>query len=191
FLLDTVADVSWDYRMTLFNHFALHRSLTIQPDEVPVYQRHLARIWWEQEQAAFGYQLVLRHLLGMLLIRLERTRRQAAPQPETLSPHAQIYQSFLTLLDRHFKTETAVHFYAARLHITPRQLSDTIARFAGKTAKQLIQERRMLEARRYLQHTNATVKEIAYTLGFNDPSYFSKAFKQSVGVSPQNFKTAV
>ncbi|MCP5098282.1 MAG: hypothetical protein GY943_22265, partial [Chloroflexi bacterium] len=153
FLLDNVGDVSWDYRMTLFNHFALHRSLSVHTDEVPIYQRHMARIWWEQEQAAFGYMMVLRHLLGMLLIRLERTRRQAAPQAEALSPHAQIYQAFLTLLDQHFKTHTAVRFYAQTLHITPRQLSSIVSRFAGKTAKQLIQDRRMLEARRYLHHT--------------------------------------
>jgi AraC family transcriptional regulator, transcriptional activator of pobA len=191
FLLDHVADVAWDYRMTLFNHFALHRSLTVQPDEVPIYQRHLARIWLEQEQAAFGYMMVLRHLLGMLLIRLERTRRHLTPQIETLTDQAQIYQAFLTLLDQHFKTDTAVQFYANQLHITPRQLSSTVSHFAGRTAKQLIQDRRMLEARRYLQHTNASVKEIAYVLGFHDPSYFSKAFKQAVGVSPHQYKAAV
>lgn len=188
FLLDTVDEVSWDYRMTLFSHFAIHQSLTLSPEQSDVYERHLARMWREQCNDAFGSQMVLRHLLGMLLIRLERTRREFVPEETAVSPHAEIYQAFLTHLEKDFKQNPTVGYYAKKLHITPRQLSDTAVRFSGKTAKQLIQQRRMLEAKRFLQHTNASVKEISFTLSFRDPSYFSKAFKQAVGVSPHAYK---
>ncbi len=189
YLLDTFSEGSWNYRMTLFSHFAIHQSLHISDEEAPLYDRHLARMLREQENDQFGNQMVVRHLLGILLIRLERTRQITVPQMKALSTHAETYQSFLTLLEQDFSENPTVRYYADRLHVTPRQLSDTAVRFSGKTAKQLIQQRRILEAKRFLQHTNASVKEISYSLGFRDPSYFSKAFKQVVGVSPHAYKS--
>ena len=72
--------------------------------------------------------------------------------------------------------------------MTPRQLSDVVKKCTGKTAKVLILERIILEAKRHLQHSNASVKEIAYALGFKDSSYFSKVFKSMTGVSPNQYQ---
>ena len=188
FLLDESGVGDWDYRLTLFNHFAKHHSLTIPMDDVRLFEGLLLRMEREQDGEAFGRITLLRHLLSVLLIQLERARRQSADEPLPLSPHAAAYQTFLMHLDRDFTQHHHVQYYADLQHMTPRQLSSIVRRFSGKTAKQQMQDRLMVEARRYLQHTNASVKEIAFSLGFHDPSYFSKVFKQAVGVSPHAYK---
>ena len=72
--------------------------------------------------------------------------------------------------------------------MTERQLSDIVRRFSGKTAKRFILERLILEAKRYLEHTHTSIKEMAYMLGFHDPSYFSKVFTQIEGQRPSSYR---
>lgn len=67
---------------------------------------------------------------------------------------------------------------------TTRQLQAIL----GKTTKQIIDERIVLEARRRLWYTQQTVGEIAYALGYSDQFHLSKAFKRLVGVSPQEYR---
>lgn len=188
FLLSESGMGDWDHRQTLFSHFAVHRSLTIAEHELWQFVGLIERMWNEQNGDGFGRTTLLRHLLSILLIQLERARRDTADDHLPLSPHAASYQAFLTHLETDFKRAHHVQHYAKLLHITARQLSSIVRDFSGRTAKQHIQDRLMLEARRYLQHTNASVKEVAYKLGFNDPSYFSKVFKSAVGVSPHAYK---
>ncbi len=188
FLLGHTSRAEWDYRTTLFSHFAIHQSLMIEQQDIVFFEQVMTRMWQEYQGSAFGQLSLLGHLLHILLIQLERTRQKGLEEQPPLTEHAQLYQSFLSALEQHYKEQHKVSYYAHRLHLTSRQLSTIAHRYAGKTAKQLIRERLILEAKRYLQHTNASVKEIAYSLGYNDPSYFSKVFKQVLGVAPHGYK---
>ncbi len=188
FLLDHAPTLNWDYRMTLFGHFAVHRSLTIGPPQLVRCEALMQMLAEEMGGNGFGRISLLRHLLSMLLVELERARLERSEDSADLSPNADLYQQFLTNLDKDFKQQHHVSHYAGQLAVTPRQLSDVCSRFSGKTAKQIIQDRLMLEARRYLQHTNSSIKEIAWQLGYREPSYFSKVFKNTVGVSPNAYK---
>ena len=76
------------------------------------------------------------------------------------------------------------------MNITPKHLSQTVKNLSGKTAKELIQDRVVLEAKRLLLHTPLSIKEIAYQLGFEEPLHFSAFFKNRAGVSPTFFKEA-
>ncbi len=189
FLSASWGGLSWDYRVTLLSHFAIHRSLTLDAETVVTCESLLRQMVSEYKRDEFGRETVLRHLLSLLLLLLERTRQGVGQESAELSEHAQTYQRFLTDLEQDYKVAHDVEYYARKQHITPRHLSSVIMNYAGKTAKKVITDRLLLEARRYLQHTNASVKEIAYALGYNDASYFSKVFKQGAGVSPHAYKS--
>jgi AraC-like DNA-binding protein len=105
-----------------------------------------------------------------------------APQPET--DNTQILQSgriilkdFRTLVEKNFHKWHKVSDYSNGLHLTADYLNEVIKTTIGKTAKEFIQERIVLEAKRLGIHTQLATKEIAYQLGFDDPSHFSKFFK--------------
>lgn len=188
FLLESILGEGWNYRATLFSHFAIHPGLTIDPAEIGHFDHLLQQMQTEYEQQNFGRIPLLRHLLGQLLILLERQRQTTGQDREPASGAAQIYQDFILSLEDQFRTAHHVRHYAAGLGVTPRQLSDICRGFSGKTAKQIIQDRLIVEAKRYLHYTNASVKEIAWELGYKDPSYFSKVFRSSENVAPHNYK---
>lgn len=188
FLPDEITTAGWDYRMTLFSHFSFHQMLSPHPEDIEAFQLVMDRMWDEIQADGFGKNHILRHLLSILLILLERSRLKLPQQHKTYDSNLHIFQNFISLLENTFREEHSVDFYAKSVHLTPRQLSDIVKSCTGKTAKTLILERVILEARRHLQHTNSSVKEIAYALGFKDPSYFSKVFKLMTGDSPNNYK---
>jgi len=188
FLPDDMNTSGWDYRMTLFSHFARHQMLAPRADDVPIFQQLMDSMYDEVRRDDFGKMHILRHLLSVLLILLERNRRDQNDGITQRDTHLEIFQDFIDLLERHHSSNHDVVFYAQHLHLTPRQLSNIAKICTGRTAKQLILERLILESKRLLTHSNASVKEISYALGFKDPSYFSKVFKNVTGMSPNQFK---
>ncbi|WP_158828507.1 AraC family transcriptional regulator [Mucilaginibacter lacusdianchii] len=93
------------------------------------------------------------------------------------------YIAFKLTVERNLTAQHDVQRIADELALTSNTLYSIIKQYAGVSPKEWITNRLMLEARRKLQYTNTSVKELAYELGFNDPGYFSRAFKKSTGKS--------
>jgi AraC-like DNA-binding protein len=92
------------------------------------------------------------------------------------------------LLEKNFRVQKQVKFYASGLSITEKRLNAAAFKVLGKTVKQVINDRVMLEAKRLLAHTNDTIKNIGYTLGFEEPTYFIKYFKNHYDGTPADFR---
>jgi AraC-like DNA-binding protein len=99
-----------------------------------------------------------------------------------------ILRKFKELLELNFKTQKQVNDYADLLNISPDYLNTVIKSGVGKKAKELIQQRIVLEAKRLGLHTELSTKEIAYELGFDDPSHFSRFFKNAESQSFSDFR---
>jgi len=82
-------------------------------------------------------------------------------------------------------------FYAETLSVTPDHLSRSCRAVLGQSALDLLNERRMLEARRLLAYTSQSVAEVAQQLGYDDPAYFSKFFQRSTGNAPSAYRALV
>lgn len=115
-------------------------------------------------------------------------------EAERLFVEFKVYQSnprlvqFNVLIEQHFKEEKLVSFYASKLNITANYLNILCKKKFSASATQLIQRRVLLEAKRLLQSTDCSVKEIAYELGFVDHAYFSNFFKSQTGATPTEFR---
>jgi len=102
-----------------------------------------------------------------------------------------LVRKFHKLIDENFNTMHKVNTYADKLSITPNHLNDISKKTTGKTALEMIQDRITLEAKRYLLHSDLNSKQIAFELNFNDPSYFSRFFKQQTKRSPESYRKFV
>ena len=102
-----------------------------------------------------------------------------------------LLRDFKNLVDRRFHQWHKVLDYASEINISPKHLSHSVKSLTGKTAKEIIQDRLVLEAKRSLLHTRLSVKEVAYQLGFEEPLHFSSFFKHQVGISPSDFRQGV
>ncbi|UYW02414.1 AraC family transcriptional regulator [Flavobacterium agricola] len=115
-------------------------------------------------------------------------------EAENLFKDAKIFQAnprlakFNSLIDKHFKEEKFVAFYAEKLHISANYLNILCKKHLKISATQLIQKRVVLEAKRLLQSTDLTIKEIAFELGFVDHAYFSNFFKSQTKITPTQFR---
>jgi AraC-like DNA-binding protein len=103
----------------------------------------------------------------------------------------QLY-TFLSLLDKHIKEERGVTFYAEKLCITPRHLRKIIGRVAtGKSPKELIDKRLVLEIKVMLQNLDTSIQKIADSLNFPDQSYLCRYFKLHTGLSPSMYRNQI
>lgn len=98
---------------------------------------------------------------------------------------------FQEVLETHFRKERSPSFYADTLSMSTSSFSKKVKSQFRKTPTQLIQERVILEAKKLLHLTFKTVKEVAYELNFDDEFYFSRYFKNEVGLSPTHFREKV
>lgn len=106
----------------------------------------------------------------------------------TTSLKEMLVGDFKALVAKHFLEQKDVSFYATTLNITPKHLSQILLSETGKTAKTLILEHVLLEAKSLLRQTPMTVLEICNWLGYTDHSYFTKAFKKSEGCTPLEYR---
>lgn len=192
FLPNFLSQEMGHYQTVLFNNVTINHTLPIQPDALPNFEKllHLLLAEFNSNDGRTN-QEILRHLLTVLLIKLGKIQKALIREGETaVDEETQLFHRFTLLLEEQFSQTHAVQDYALALNISPRQLSDITHRFVGCTAKHLIEDRLILEAKRLLTFTNLSVKEIAHKLGYKDPSHFSKIFKKKTQTTPQAYKTA-
>lgn len=103
---------------------------------------------------------------------------------------------FLELLERQFPIETTsnplqlrtAQHYAQHLNVHVNYLNRAVKEVTGKSTTTHITERIITEAKALLQHTDWSISEIAYALGFDYPTYFNNFFKKITGTNPTAFR---
>lgn len=98
-----------------------------------------------------------------------------------------VFGKLMSLIETHFITEKGAAFYVKNLNISARKLNQICESITNKKIKYLIQDRIILEIRKELHLGKKTVKEIAYDLGFAEPSYLTRFTKKHTGLTPREF----
>lgn len=99
-----------------------------------------------------------------------------------------IFGKLMSLIETHFTTEKGAAFYIKELNISARKLNQICESITNKKLKYLIQDRIILEIRKELYLGKKTVKEIAYDLGFTEPSYLTRFTKKHTGLTPKELQ---
>jgi AraC family transcriptional activator of pobA len=141
--------------------------------------------------------MMLQKLLDVYLIQIKRVYQKNL---NSLSPQLKssknLYNRFRKELDNHMQAlesgkkelTPTVSLIAGLLMVNANYLNSVLKQLTGKTASEHIQEKLVLEAKSFLLHTNLQASEIAYKLGFDNASYFSRFFKKCTGTSPLLFR---
>lgn len=140
-------------------------------------------------QAPDGVQYdILKNLLHSFLLLAEREIRKQGFKEIKPSANLDYVLLYKDLIEKNYKKEKAVHHYASSMSITEKQLYKATTNVLDKTPKQLIDDRILLEAKRLLVHTHVNIKEVAYNLGFEEPTNFIKYFKKHTTQTPSGFR---
>ena len=98
------------------------------------------------------------------------------------------FLKLIRLIDRYYMSERGVAFYAAKLFLSPKYLSELSKSVCGYTVQELIFKAITRRAMALLDSTNKTVAEISEEFNFPNPSSFGTFFKKQTGVSPQKYR---
>jgi AraC family transcriptional regulator, transcriptional activator of pobA len=127
---------------------------------------------------------VMAALLRAILLRGERIARAAGTGPVLPASLAR----FFTILERDCLRTRSVAHYAKQAGLSPRRLAELLVDSTGKSTKELIDDRVVLEHKRLLANTDLTIKELADLTGFAEPTNFVKFFRHRAGTTPQAFR---
>ena len=144
--------------------------------------------WSEMHKTDILQQDMLQALLKRMLILSVRILRQSNNLGKLDNTQGEIVREFNFLVDKHFATHHDVAFYAAQLNKSPKTLSNLFSLVSTRTPLNIIHDRIMIHARRQINYSNLSIKEIAYELGYDDVQTFSRFFKSKEGVSPGHYR---
>lgn len=140
----------------------------------------------EYATAAFGAQSMMASLASAILTQIARLA-SFAPSPSQ-SPDMMLAMQLRRMIDAHFRENWTVGRYTDALGSTPHLLAKATGAAFGMQVKELINERRLLEAKRLLLFTIRPLEDIAYEIGFRDAAYFSRFFRLRTGVAPSDWR---
>ncbi|MCM1531756.1 MAG: helix-turn-helix domain-containing protein [Bacteroides sp.] len=133
-----------------------------------------------------GYmQVVTYDVVNALLA--SNKEREAAPK-ERFGRSQELYNRFMEEVQRHYTQERSITYYADKLCVTPKYLSQVVHRVSGRFAGDWISDFVILEARALLKSRKYTIQQIADMLNFANQSFFGKYFKEKTGLSPSEYK---
>lgn len=188
FLVENNIPESFISNINLFQQFGETPPLAI--DELTF--KRLTRILQEMQEclpSELHYRKrALGALLQLFLIYCNNSYLLDTTQLDEENSGVCMLRNFKSLVNENFQQWHKVAEYAPILHISPKHLSHTIKQLTGKTAKEVIQDRLTLEAKRLLFHTDLSIKEIAFRVGFEAPLHFSSFFKKQAGQSPSQYR---
>lgn len=150
----------------------------------------VAKITEEYHSPSEWQQRMLTAYLTVLLTYLSRLYteqfKKSPPSADKL-----LLKKFQGKIDERFLDLREVADYASLLNISAGYLSEVVKVQSGRPAIKHIHDRLILEARRVLFHTNHSLKEISFDLGFSDASYFNRFFKRETGITPADYRKTI
>lgn len=137
------------------------------------------------------YNGLMLHLSNLLLLRFaEILRAGCVSDTSKVSHSVEIYREFRKLLINNYLKEHYILFYASQLNVSSTYLSRIVRKISGRSVNEHIVHMLTTEARRLLDCTDFTVKQIAYRLGFSDQASFGKFFRNQFGVAPTAYRNS-
>ncbi|MFN1218030.1 helix-turn-helix domain-containing protein [Chryseobacterium kwangjuense] len=177
------------YLQDILNHADLVYNPTLFPDP-----EHCQRIFTllRQMEALYNQSnnLDLVRLYLFTLLGEIRDFIENLPRPN-LSANETLVFRFRKLITSEIQNLHSVKEYADLLNVSPNHLNKSIKNTTGKTASEIINESLLMEAKALLSLPHYSVSEIAFALGVEDVSYFSRFFKKHSGMTPSDYRKGI
>ena len=130
---------------------------------------------------------VLRHLLTTIFAMLEAERKKRTGHKISSNQNT-TFLNFLEILEQNFRRPLGVSFYSEKLFMSTRNLNLICQSILQQSVSEIIETRKLIEAKNLLASTDLSISEIGFELGYKEKAYFSTVFKKKAGQTPSEFR---
>jgi len=178
-----------DSRLNFYSNFFTSTNIPISPIACTKRFISLCQIIHEEYKQISPDLSTIRHLTSGLISMIEAERKRNIPI-EIVSKISQIatFNNFLKILEENFRRDEGVSFYADKMNMSERNLNLICKNNFQKSVSEIIETRKLIEAKKLLIHSDKSVSEIGYELGYNEKSYFSRVFHNKLSITPSQFR---
>jgi len=189
FFCTTETDTKFLRSSILFNDLADQPTIKLNKTDFEKYTNICKNITEELGLPADNSKhILLKNLLHNFLLLAEREKRKQGFTELKKGADLDYTLLFRDLLETNYTKLKSVNDYAKIICISEKRLGQATRKVLGKSPKEFINDRILLEAKRLLVHTNLSIKEIGQELGFEDPAYFVRYFKKNTDATPVEFR---
>ena len=189
FVMDSSSQGALLLRKFLVRHSVLRVSESDMEEQMQIYRALRRKI----EQPDYRYKKEV--IIGYMRVLASNLCQLITPYVEVREEHVgnrkkKIYDDFMELLQQYYTEERNIGFYADKLCITPKYLSQMVYAVSGRHAGDWIRDYVILEAKALLKSRQYTIQQISDMLNFANQSFFGVYFKKEVGCSPKAYQNA-
>ena len=174
------------YDFPFLNNSHLRPVLELSPADFGQFMAIIGLLQEELKAGKDADKAVLGHYLQIILLKC-LSLFDNATEKHTDKP-SMLFHQMRMLVEQLYRTERQPATFASQLNITEKKLNEVCKQYTGMNISDFIKARVLLEAKRLLSNSDHSIKEIAYFLGFEDPSYFNRFFKVNTGLTAGDFR---
>lgn len=179
-------DAMHQFQYSLFNELG-KPFVAFSEDEIANFEYFTEKLKYEIKEKPFKYKQQIYYYLQIMLLQIER-KRQEENNRVLVDRHFDMAIEFKSAIDAHKGEFKSVDYFSQLLGVSEKTLNAISKKYFKDTPANIIHQRKILEAKRLLSNAKLTIKEIAYELGFKQPTYFTKYFKKYTGLTPKQFQ---
>jgi AraC family transcriptional regulator, transcriptional activator of pobA len=173
----------------LYSFYHDHANMELQHGECFNRMPALCEMMHHEMQQTLPEYAVIRHLLSALFTMIESERRkQTANENIFHSTQNVTFKNFLKILEENFRRPEGVAFYAEKLFMSARNLNMICQNILQQSVTEIIETRKLIEAKNLLISTEKNISEIGFELGYSEKAYFTSVFKKKSGQTPSEFR---
>lgn len=146
----------------------------------------LCEMMYEEMQEPTPSYAIVRQLLSTVFTML--VTRKSELKEAVNTTQNETFANFLMLLEENFRRPVSVSFYADKLFMSVRNLNLICQQVLEKSVSEIVETRKLIEAKNLLVSTGMSVSEIGFELGYKEKAYFSRVFKKKAGLTPSAFR---
>lgn len=151
----------------------------------------LLKVYFDQSECTCISQLVLCQLKAFFIGFHEYLQRNPQYRPDEVKSYRvrELFNRFMMLLERDYKMSRDVNYYAEKMNISSKYLTNIVSQVTGHTPKTIIDQYVILQLKMHLKRTTQSIKEMAWEFHFADVSFFCRYFKKHTGLTPQQIRS--
>lgn len=151
----------------------------------------LLKVYFDQSECTCISQLVLCQLKAFFIGFHEYLQRNPQYRPDEVKSYRvrELFNRFMMLLEKDYKISRDVNYYAEKLNISSKYLTNIVNQVTGHTPKTIIDQYVILQLKMHLKRTTQSIKEMAWEFHFADVSFFCRYFKKHTGLTPQQIRS--